>query len=159
MTSIIFYLISAIIIISALYVVLGKSIFRSALSLAACLMAVALLYFFLNASFLAAIQILIYVGGIVILILFAVMLTERMANKKIAQINAQVFQSLVVVGLIFVLLFNILRRIKLSNISGNYPDVSLIAQALFKDYVIQFEVLSVVLLVALIGAIVIAKKD
>lgn len=159
MTNIIFYIISAIIIISALYVVLAKSIFRSALSLATSLMAVALLYFFLNAPFLAAMQILIYVGGIVILILFAVMLTERMANKKMAQINAQVFQSLIAVILIFILFFNILKRIKLSGMTGNFPDISAIAQILFKDYIIQFEVLSVVLLVALIGAIVIAKKD
>ncbi len=157
----VFYILAAVILVSALFVVTLRNIFHSALMLIVCFFGVAGLYASLNADFLAAVQVLIYVGAVTILIIFAVMVTHQLSGKKIRQYNDQPVPA----GLIIISLF-LLFVVSLSKTGfevvksiSSSPTVEGIGKALMTSYVLPFEVVSIVLLVALIGAIVIARKD
>ncbi|MCJ7578138.1 MAG: NADH-quinone oxidoreductase subunit J, partial [candidate division Zixibacteria bacterium] len=98
----IFYILAATIIGSAVMVVSLKNIFHSALFLVLCFFSVAGIYILLDAEFLAAVQILIYVGAITVLIIFAIMLTHKLYSAKIRQSNEQVIPGLIIVGTLLV---------------------------------------------------------
>ena len=98
----VFYLLSLVIIISALMVVTLKNIFHCALFLILTLFMVAGVYILLSAEFLAAVQVLIYVGAVSVLIIFAIMLTSQLTSKKIIQTNEQAtVAGLVAMGFLF----------------------------------------------------------
>jgi NADH-quinone oxidoreductase subunit J len=163
---IIFYLIAFVMIISAIAVTSLKNIFHAALFLVLTLFCVAALYILLSAEFLAAVQVLIYVGAVAILLIFAVMLTSQLTNYKIKQNNEQSFPALIISTLFigFVIYF-----MAATNKVGGFPikesakaagsNTEVVGTLLMRDFLLPFEVVSVLLLAALIGAIVIAKKD
>ncbi len=160
-SQLVFYLLSFIIIISSIYVVTLRNIFHSALFLILTLFAVAGIYILLNAEFLAAVQVLIYVGAISILIIFAIMLTSQLASKKISQSNEQVM-----IGVFVCAGFLLASLGSLANTVWRIVDKPLpenntltIGKLLMNEYVLPFEVVSVVLLAALIGAVVLARKE
>jgi len=93
---VIFYILAAAILIAALMVVTLRNVFHSALFLVAAFFFVAGIYLMLDAEFLAAVQVLIYVGAITILILFAIMLTHKLHSKSIRQVNEQVLPALII---------------------------------------------------------------
>jgi NADH-quinone oxidoreductase subunit J len=157
----IFYILAAIIIGSAVMVVSMKNIFHSALFLVLCFFSVAGIYVLLSAEFLAAVQVLIYVGAITILMIFAIMLTARLYSAKIKQSNEQVVPGLIIVGaLLASTIFTLSRTAwKLSSQVPETQSIVSIGNLLLTTYVLPFEVVSVVLLTALIGAIIIARKD
>ncbi len=146
---------------SAVGVVTSRNIFYSALLLIACLFTVAGFYVLLEATFLAAVQVLIYVGAIAVLIIFGVMLTERMMSESKRAWNEQWWVALlVVIALVAVMLYVVIT----SNwqISDEIPPtdaVVALGQTLLSTYVLPFEVASVILLMALIGAIIIAREE
>ncbi|MBD3217719.1 MAG: NADH-quinone oxidoreductase subunit J [candidate division Zixibacteria bacterium] len=165
-TAIAFYIISFVMILSAIAVVTLKNIFHAALFLVLTLFAVAALYILLSAEFLAAVQVLIYVGAISILMIFAVMLTAQLTNYNIKQTNEQSLPALLIsVCFIGITIFAIATNNKL----GGFPikenteiagsNTANLGQLLMRDFILPFEVVSVLLLAALIGAIVIAKRD
>ncbi len=96
----IFYILGAAILIAAFMVVTLRNVFHSALFLVATFFFVAGIYLMLNAEFLAAVQILIYVGAVTILILFAIMLTHKIQSKSIRQVNEQVLPAIIIAGLL-----------------------------------------------------------
>jgi len=100
---VIFYILGAAILIAALMVVTLRNVFHSALFLVATFFFVAGIYLMLNAEFLAAVQILIYVGAVTILILFAIMLTHKIQSKSIRQVNEQVLPAMIITGLLLVM--------------------------------------------------------
>jgi len=160
-SQLVFYLLSFIIIISSIYVVTLRNIFHSALFLILTLFAVAGIYILLNAEFLAAVQVLIYVGAISILIIFAIMLTSQLASKKISQSNEQVM-----IGVFVCAGFLLASLGSLANTVWRIVDKPLpenntltIGKLLMNEYVLPFAVVSVVLLAALIGAVVLARKE
>jgi NADH-quinone oxidoreductase subunit J len=157
----IFYILAAIIIGSAVMVVSVKNIFHSALFLVLCFFSVAGIYVLLSAEFLAAVQVLIYVGAITVLMIFAIMLTARLYSAKIKQSNEQVIPGLIIVGaLLASTIFTLSRTAwKLSSQVPETQSTVSIGNLLLTTYVLPFEVVSVVLLTALIGAIIIARKD
>jgi NADH-quinone oxidoreductase subunit J len=157
----IFYILAAIIIGSAVMVVSMKNIFHSALFLVLCFFSVAGIYVLLSAEFLAAVQVLIYVGAITILMIFAIMLTARLYSAKIKQSNEQVVPGLLIVGALLVVTVITLSRTawKLSTETPDMQSTVSIGNLLLTTYVLPFEVVSVVLLTALIGAIIIARRD
>jgi len=157
----IFYILSAIIIGSAVMVVSMKNIFHSALFLVLCFFSVAGIYVLLSAEFLAAVQVLIYVGAITILMIFAIMLTARLYSAKIKQSNEQVIPGLIIVGALLAATVLTLSRTawKLSTETPDMQSTVSIGNLLLTTYVLPFEVVSVVLLTALIGAIIIARRD
>jgi NADH-quinone oxidoreductase subunit J len=146
---------------SAIGVVTSKNIFYSALFLIACLFMVAGFYVLLEAPFLAAVQVLVYVGAIAVLIIFAVMLTERLMSREAARWNEQWWVALLVaICLAGVLLYVVMTAHWQVSSTPTIPDaVAALGKTLMGTYVLPFEVASVLLLMALIGAIVIAREE
>ena len=160
MSLVTFYCIAAVVLVSALLAVTLKNLFHSALFLALSLVGVAGIYLFLGAEFLAAIQVLIYVGAIVTLIIFVIMLTAKISDTSIRQTNQQKFISFIVALSIFILLSSIILKKEIVHtfIRENVK-VSDIGRELITTYGLPFEVISVVLLIALIGAIVLSRRE
>ena len=159
-----FSILSLIIIIGALGVVLLESIVYSAFLLGGVFMSVAGLYLLLNASFVAAAQVLVYVGAINVLILFAIMLVNKKEDlKPIKYLNSRKLIS----STICITLLSLLVRVDLSNTwiiadpkqSIGEESTIRLGEHLFSDYLLPFEVASVLLLMAMIGAIVLARRD
>jgi len=157
----IFYVLAIMAGVSALMVVTLKNIFHSALFLVLTLFSVAGIYVLLGAEFLAGVQVLIYVGAITILMIFAIMLTYQINNKSIKQVNEQVVPaSLIVLIFLGMSLFTLFKT-GWSVGDGSLPERNTfeLGRQLLSTYVVPFEVVSIVLLVALIGAIIIARQD
>lgn len=157
----VFYILSGLIVGSAFMVVTLKNIFHSLLFLILCFFSIAGIYILLSAEFVAAVQVLIYVGAVTVLLIFAIMLTAQLYSPSIRQSNEQVIPGLLVVGALLVVTLSVLSRtswrISTQGIEGQ-STVS-IGKALLTTYVLPFEVVSLVLLAALIGAIIIARKE
>jgi NADH-quinone oxidoreductase subunit J len=159
--TIVFYLFAFIIIVSALAVVTLRNIFHCALFLILCLFCVAGLYVLLYADFIAVIQVLLYVGAVSILIIFAIMLTAKLAGREVSAQNEQTFigaflSLILMAGILWSLTGTFIRQS-----AEGPPAKSLvtIGRLLMTDYVLPFELVSVLLLAALIGAIVIARRE
>ena len=159
-----FSILSLVVIIGALGVVLLESIVYSAFLLCGVFLSVAGLYLLLNASFVAAAQVLVYVGAVNVLIIFAIMLVNKKEDlKPIENLNSRRIIS----TSICLTLLSLLIRVDLSNVwviaSPNSAigeeSTYRIGEHLFSDYLLPFEVASVLLLMAMIGAIVLARKD
>src|SRR5574341_1795663 len=157
----VFYLIALITVVSAGMVAFSRNIIYSAFSLLGTFMGVAGLYVFLGADFVAAVQVLIYVGGILVLILFAVMLTHRMTDVRITNRAVGWFPGLLVSGILFFLLFQTLRETawtRAKEVAYN-PTATKIGDLFLENYLLPFELASLVLLAALIGAVVLSRKE
>jgi len=156
-----FYVLAIVMLGSALAVVLLRNIVHSALFLALAFLSVAGIYIILSAEFLAAVQILIYAGAVMILLLFAIMLTQRAHSSQSNIPNSQAaLAGVISVALLAVVGSVIVRtpwRVGLE--TPAQPNTELLGRALFNQYVLPFEIASVLLLVAMIGAIVIARED
>ena len=159
-----FTVLSLIVLIGALGVVLLENIVYSAFLLGGVFMSVAGLYLLLNASFVAAAQVLVYVGAVNVLIIFAIMLVNKKEDlKPISDIKSRRIIS----TSICLTLLSLLIRVDLTNVwSLSSPQNSIgeestirIGEHLFSDYLLPFEVASVLLLMAMIGAIVLARRD
>ena len=153
-----FYLLGGMTLLGALGVVLTRNLFRSALCLAVALFGVAGLYLYLGAEFLAVVQVLIYVGAILILLVFGVMLTARIADPTVPSLNRQALPAAVVSAGIAAALATALGRAHALPPGPIKPvPLDLLGQGLVTTYVLPFEVLSLILVGALVGAIVIAR--
>jgi len=159
-----FTVLSLVVIIGAVGVVLLESIVYSAVLLGGVFMGVAGLYLLLNASFVAAAQVLVYVGAVNVLIIFAIMLVNKKEDlKPISDIKSR----RVISTSICLTLLSLLIRVDLTNVwSLSSPQNSIgeestirIGEHLFSDYLLPFEVASVLLLMAMIGAIILARRD
>ncbi len=157
---IVFLLISAMILGCGLMVVLSRNLFHSALWLIGSFFGVAALYALLEAEFLAVAQILIYIGAISTLIVFATMLTRGMMLGRMQMANFQSGISAVVAVLLMGLLMLVLLQVNWPVQAAAVPDntIAMIGEAFVSAYVVPFEVVSVLLLVALVGAIMIARE-
>lgn len=156
-----FIILSLVTLIPAVVVVTSKNIVRSALSLIPTFLGVTGFYILLHAEFVAGIQILIYAGAITVLILFVIMLTEGGSGVGVRQTNEQVpLGATSAVWLAFLLMVVLLRTPW--PVAGGTPqpyNVVAVGNAFLTNYVLIFEVTSVVLLVSLIGAIIIARRE
>ena len=175
-----FYSMSAVMVVSALGVVLMRDIFRAALFLVLSFLVVAGLFVLLNAEFLAVVQVLIYVGAISILLIFAIMLTRNVHEGNPSNgfdHPARILSGLVLAALVFVAVttdWNTWDSLglkvlpgdsaeDLSNTEQGVRDVfgnttPVIARLLLREYVLPFEVASVVLLAAVIGALALVRE-
>ncbi len=158
---VIFIIVSLFTLVSALMVVLHRNLFISALFLVASFFGVAVIYLLLEAEFLAVAQILIYIGAIATLIVFAIMLSRGMMTGRTSPYNAQaVWAGLGSVVLGLVLLYVVAFRVQWPVVEQEVPPdaIEQLGRALVGPYVIPFEVASVLLLTALIGAVMIARE-
>ncbi len=157
----IFYFLAAFTVWAAGVVVLGRNIVRSAVALIFTFCGMAALYVLLEATFLAAVQVLIYVGGITILLLFAIMLTSRIAATTTRVVNDQVVLSAVAaVGLLAGLIYASVRGIPALTPPPRLPETApYLGRALLTTYALPFEAVSLLLLAAMVGAILLARKE
>ena len=157
----VFYLLAAITVASALGVALSRSIVYSAFSLMGALLGVAAMFVLLGADFLGVVQLLVYVGGILVLTLFAVMLTHRISDVNVSNRAVGGGVGLVVVGVVLVWMLQVARRAVwvVKAPAAAAPTTYGIGQAFLTDFVLPFEVASIVLLAALVGAIVVSRKE
>ncbi len=156
----IFYLFAAVTILSALMVVTHKNIVHSAFYLLFTFFGVAGLYVLLAADFIAIVQLIVYVGGILILLLFGVMLTNKITNVEIRTGTINLVPAVIGVGLFAgALLASVVNSPwKIKNPEHTVPTTKLLGTLLLQEYLLIFELLGIVLLIALIGAASIARK-
>ncbi|MBS1512010.1 MAG: NADH-quinone oxidoreductase subunit J [Bacteroidetes bacterium] len=163
-STIIFYILAALTLGSGLLAVTTRQIFRSAIYLLFSLIGIAGLYFWMNYDFIAAVQIVVYVGGIVVLIIFSIFLTHQTGEKLPSPtLSRQLFAALAVfcgAALILVQLYHF--QYTGTTETALEPNVNNIGmQMLSTDvggYALPFEVVSILLLAALVGCIVIALR-
>ena len=157
-----FYLFAAAAIAGAIGIILAKRIFRSALSLVLTLASVAVVYVILGADFLGAVQVLIYVGAITVLIIFGIMLTPQQVELPDIGGPGQAAAAVFIAGALFLVATVVVATSQWPRSSAtpiDLPTTELIGLGLFTTYLLPFEIASILLLVAMIGAIVIARED
>jgi len=154
-----FYLFALLTIVSAFFVTFARNIMRAVFSLMFTLFGIAGLFLFLHADFLAATQVLIYVGGVLVLLLFGIMLTQRMVEADIRSGRIQFVPALIamviLMGFLLFLIFETPWNVKQP---ANFQDTtSGIGTLLMTEWLLPFEVASILLLAALVGAVSIAR--
>jgi NADH-quinone oxidoreductase subunit J len=157
----IFYLFGAITFLSALMVVTARNIVHSAFYLLFTFFGVAGLYVLLGADFLAIVQLMVYVGGILILLIFGVMLTNRITNVDIRTGTVHIIPAIIGVGVLWGAVTAIMLKTEwiVNPAVAMEPTTKNIGRLLITDYVLIFELLGILLLIALIGAATIARRD
>ncbi|MBN1944624.1 MAG: NADH-quinone oxidoreductase subunit J [Bradymonadales bacterium] len=165
-----FILFALVSVISALYVVVAKNPINSAIALVISLVGVACLYVQLEAHFLAIIQVLIYAGAIMVLFLFVIMLLnltpEQLGSRQVTagRVASTVLVGGLAVALVALIAWGGVPRPAVSGTGGSEEltwaggTVAAVGGSLFSDYLLPFEIASVLLLVAIVGAVVIAKR-
>lgn len=157
MSDLFFYFLAAIVCLFAGLAVTQKNIFHCALFLAVVLLGVAGIYFYLDAAFLAVIQILVYVGGIITLFIFAIKLTAHIEDKAIRQTSRQWLSSLIITVILLGVLLRLMSQHPWAVEQGKSVTLAQIGYALMTTYALPFEFISLLLLAAMVGAIVIGK--
>jgi len=157
----VFYLLAAITVGSALGVAFANSIVYSAFALMGTLLGVAAMFVLLGADFLGAVQLLVYVGGILVLTLFAVMLTHRISEVNVSNRAVGRLPAAILVGGAFAFMVRVAGRAHwvVKDVTAPAPTTYGIGNAFLGDYVLPFEIASLVLLAALIGAVVVSRKE
>lgn len=138
-----------------------KNVFYNALALILCLFCVAGIFIYLNSEFLAIMEVIIYIGAISIAIIFAIMLSRPMFQKREKRSFGKILRSLIISVLLFIGLNKAIRNSQwpTASFEGDYS-MQAIGRTLLKENALPFEVVSLVLLVAIIGALVISNtKD
>lgn len=164
METLFFTIVAAVALISAILVITCKNPINNALSLIMTFFCLATFYVMLNAPFMAAIQVIVYAGAIMVLIVFVIMLLNLRSEIGRRSSHALFASALVFLGLLVETM--ILSRGVLTGAKGTMtPELvqraghtELIAKSLYTDFLLPFEITSILLLAAIIGAVVLAKK-
>ena len=159
-----FYVLAALILTFAVLVVTARSTVYSVLFLVANFLFVAMLYVLLRAEFLAVIQVLVYAGGIVVLYLFVVMLVnlkspETHRDPRRRDRTGLLIAVAVLAEFVAIVLYSFGAPVARGGTPAGGPNIEQVARLLYVDYLVPFEVASILLLVAMIGAIVLAKRE
>ena len=160
LTEIVFWLVAVFTIVSASFVVLNNQLLYSAIALLFSLFGVAGLYIFLWADFIAGIQLLVYIGGINVLIIFGIMLTNKISSVRLSQTNVQQGVGAVVALWLLILISLVISKTPWLQIEASEPEetVSVIGTLLLSKYLLPFEAISLLLLGALIGAALLSRE-
>lgn len=160
MYSIIFYLFAAITVLSAFFVVTTRNIIHSAYYLLFTFFGVAGIYALLGADFIAVVQVVVYIGGILILMIFGIMLTNKITNVQIKTGAIKIVPATLSVALFAGILATALLNTKWKTINSEMPTATThsLGLLLLQQYAVVFELLGILLLIALIGAASMARK-
>lgn len=161
-----FYLVAFVAVVSGFCVISCKNPINSAISLVMTFFCLAIFYVMLHAPFMAAVQIMVYAGAIMVLIIFVMMLLNQ-GSEVIARYRHGVTGAFVMAGL---MLFQILVVMKQGDVSDAIGPINsgivesvghteLIGQAMFTEFLLPFEIASILLLVAIVGSVVLAKRE
>lgn len=158
---IIFYLFAFITLGSAMIVVTSKNIIHSAFSLILTFFGVSGIYVLLGADFLAVVQIMVYIGGILVLLIFGVMLTNKITNIDIKTGTLNVLTASIIIGIFMGLVTSIMLWTDWFSMPSAIPSTTVygLGETLISEYVLIFELLGMLLLVALVGAASIARRE
>jgi NADH-quinone oxidoreductase subunit J len=163
-STIIFYTIATFILATALLAVTSLKIFRSAIWLLFSLVGIAALYFWMQLEFIAAIQIVVYVGGIVVLIIFSIFLTQESGKEMVKPNTSKIIFSSLAALLGAGFTFNMIQHYGFATLSAqpfntniNEIGTQMLSTSAY-GYILPFEVVSILLLAAMVGCIVIAMK-
>lgn len=166
-----FYFLSATLLTFAFVTVTAQNLFRSALGLLGVLLCTAILFVLLKAEMVALVQVMVYIGGIMIFVLYAVLLTSQLGGKMPKASWLKIVSALVTCGALFVFLLKILGSTFLNEnapipkdlgVSMNIAAIQALGLRLLDSspngFLIQFELISLLLLAALVGAIALARQ-
>ncbi len=157
---IVFYSLALLTVVSALSVVLSRNTVHSSLFLGLSLAGVAGLYASLGADFLFGAQIMVYVSGIAVLVMFVVMLLGRAADLRRRQVNERWLAALLICGVSAVGLFKVARLYSLVVAQGiPRPSTNDIGRLFMGDWLLPFELISLVLLAALLGVVFFTRTE
>ncbi len=156
-----FYVFAIVAIVGALGTVLARRIFHNALFLVVALSSTAAVYVLLSADFLAAVQVLVYTGAIVILLLFAIMLTPQQVDLPSFAPEGQRFAGALVAVVLFLIVVGAIFNSPWPRaaVPLDQPTTIQVGTAMLTTYAFPFELASLVLLAAMIGAILLARED
>lgn len=159
--ALLFYTVAGGAVVSALGVCLAKNIVRMAVWLFVALGSVALLYFLLAANFLGAIQLIVYAGGTLVLLIFGVMLTSKSPWARFEPAKREVLGAGVVCAALFATLCAVITRIAWWAPSETVPGTSVhqIGESLLTTYLVPFELAGVVLMIVMVGAAHMARQE
>jgi NADH-quinone oxidoreductase subunit J len=158
---VLFVIVAVWVLVCGIGVVAFRNIVHSAMAMVSCFLGVAAVFVLLNAGLLAIIQILVYVGAISVVVLFAIMLTEQHHAKLGFFFNRQAVFALplTVAAAVVITVILVTSKMPLNGSQSHNVSLAGIASGLFNQYVFPFELVSFVLLAAMIGAIVLARKE
>ncbi len=156
---VVFWVVAVLLVAAALAMVLARNIVHSALFLIVSFIGYAVLYLFLEADFLAAVQVLVYAGAVSILLVFAVMLTRRGNMQESNLFNNYKVTGALIAAVLFLLIGNMVLNTSwaISSIAAPESTVGPLAELLLGKFVVPFEVAAILLLVAMVGAIIVAR--
>ena len=159
----IFFFLSALAIFSAIMTVFSRNLVHSILYLILCFFAIAGHYLLLSAEFLAIVNIIVYTGAIMVLFLFAVMLLNLNKTKQIGLTNINLFASVIAGGaLLLVFVAAIVKNSQSAppaSLSADFGSIKYLGKILFNEYILPFEISSIIFLAAMIGSIILIRKE
>ena len=158
---IVFWSLSVVLVGSALAVVLSKNLFHAVLWLALALTGTAGVFLALDAEFLAAVQLLLYAGGVVTIVVFAIVVTERLVGERITQTNRRIAGGAIVSLAVLALIVNAVtqRPLALTRPAMTGDVTRTLGEAVMTRFVLPFELLGVLFLAALLGALYFARPE
>ena len=163
MATAVFLIAAAVAIAGAFGVVLARDAIRSVLSLVLVMIALSVLFLLLSAQFLFAVQIIVYAGAVMVLFLFVIALMGPVRETADRRLPSQLLLSVAVVGVLALTLYGSLQGIRYAEPAGTdlalFGSVQDIAVGLFTRYLYPFELTSLILLVAAVGAIYLSRRD
>ena len=156
-----FAVLSIILVGSALAVVLSKNLFHAVLWLALALTGTAGVFLLLDAEFLAAVQLLLYAGGIITIVVFAIVVTERLIGERITQTNMRIGGGALISAVLLGFILLVLGRHQLPASRPEMPGdlTRTLGEAVLTRYVLPFELLAVLMLTGMLGAIYFARPE
>jgi len=164
-----FYIVAFAILAGAVWAVTAKNILHSAMALIGSFFGTAILYLMLSAEFIAIAQVLVYIGGVVIFVIFTILLTTRLGDKAEIAPGMRKLLALALSGTLFGTFVHALSRTgilmstKTQIADSNYASIERIGMRFLdpgaNGFLVPFEIISLLLLISVIGAIVIARKE
>ena len=157
----VFYLLAAVTLAGAFGVVMAKKLVHAAILLTVTFIGIACLYFQLGADFLGAAQLMIYAGGVAVLIVLGVMLTRHTPGEETSPDNARWFAAPVAAALFFAVVSSAIYVTPFAEVADapGASTIEALADLMLGEYVMTFELAATLLLAALVGAIVLAKEE
>jgi len=161
MFPVVFYLLAGITVVSAMGVAFSNNIVYSAFALMGALLGAAGLFVMLAADFVAVVQIFVYVGGILVLTLFAVMLTHRVADVRISNRSMGRLPALLALLVVGGVMVRTIVSTAWHSVEPAVPQPTIegLGNGFLTEYILPFELASLVLLAALVGAVVLSRKE
>lgn len=163
MEQFLFFFIALVAVASAVYFVFAKNPLYAILSLIVTFFSIAALYVLLNAQFLGIVQVIVYAGAIMVLFLYVLMMLNLNAKDESKKHNLMKFTGIISAGIIFVGMIGAYKGIAMTNsvadVDSQIGLTKNLGKLLFNEYVLPFELASILILAGIVGSVLIGKKD